>query len=258
MESSKTEDLDETHRFHPFLLMTTTFIYIFCSSVISPLLFKSAGTDERNLRKNVKYQFVGKLVHSVVISCLTGYILLSGVSNWVKLSKSWLGFMTIEISFTYFVIDLTTTAVCFPSALSSNKGTDTLHHMLGAIGLFVAAYWQKASLVLSIFRLISQFSVPLLFGRLYLLQRGKSDTLLYLVVFAAMIFVFFSCRIAIIPWYCMYLVQAAVQVQLPILVIAAWIVISFAVDVLNFYLFYSMIHTYVKYYPKDLGNLKLL
>ena len=258
MESSKTEDLDETHRFHPFLLMTTTFIYIFCSSVISPLLFKSAGTDGRNLRKNEKYQFVGLLVHSVVISCLTGCILLSGVSNWVKLSKSWLGFVTIEISFTYFVIDLTTTALCFPSALSSDKGADTLHHMLGAIGLFVAAYWQKASLVLSIFRLISQFSVPLLFGRLYLLQHGKSDTLVYLLVFAAMIFVFFSCRIAIIPWYWMYLLQAAFQGELPVLVIVSWIVISFAVDVINFYWFYSMIHTYVKYYPKDLGNLKLL
>ena len=175
----------------------------------------------------------------------------------MKLSKSWLGFVTIETSFTYSVIDLTTTAVYFPSALSNNKGADTLHHMLGAIGLFVAAYWQKASLVLSIFRLISQFSVPLLFGRLYLLQYGKRDTLVYLVVFAAMIFVFFGCQIAIIPWYWMYLVQAALQGELPILVIVSWIVISFSVDVLNFYWFYSMIYTYVKYYPKDLGNLKL-
>ena len=258
MESSKTEDLEETHRFHPFLLMITTFIYIFCSSVISPLLFKSAGTNERHLRKNVKYQFVGQLVHSLIISCLTGYILMSGVSNWVKLSKSWLGFVTIEISLTFFVIDLTTTALCFPSALSSDKGAGTLHHILGAIGLFAAAYWQRSLLVLSIFRLISQFSVPLVLGRVYLLQYGKSDTLVYLIVFAAMIFVFFSCRIAILPWYWMYLVQVAVQGELPILVIVSSIVISFAVDVIHFYWFYSMIHTYVKYYPKDLGSLKLL
>ena len=112
MESSKTEDLIETHRFHPFLLMTTTFLYIFCSSVISPLLSKSAGTKGRSLRKNEKYQLVSHLVHSVVVCCLTGYILLSGVSNWVKLSKSWLGFVTIEISFTYFVTDLTIYHCC--------------------------------------------------------------------------------------------------------------------------------------------------
>ena len=257
MESSKTEDLNETHRFHPFLLMTTTFLYIFCSFVISPLLIKSPGTKGRNLRKNEKYQLVGYLVHSVVISCLTGYILLSGVSNWVKLSKSWLGFVTIEISFTYFVIDLTTTAVYFPSALSSDKGA-ALHHVLGAMGLVLGVYWQRSLLVLSIFRLISQFSVPFLVGRVYLLQHGKSDTLVYLVVFAAMIFVFFGCRIAIIPWYWMYLVQVALQGELPILVIVAWIVVSLALDSLNLYWFYSMIHTYVKYYPKDLKNLKLL
>ena len=206
------------------------------------------------MRKNEKYQLVGYLAHSLVISCLTGYILLSGVSNWVKLSKSWLGFVTIEISLTYFVIDLITTAVFFPSAISSDKGAATLHHMLGAIGLFLGVYWQRSLLVLSIFRLISQFSVPFLVGQVYLLQYGKSDTLVYLVVFAAMIFVFFGCRIAIIPWYWMYLVQAAVQGELPILVIAAWIVISLALDSLNLYWFYSMVHTYVKYYPKDLRN----
>ena len=130
--------------------------------------------------------------------------------------------------------------------------------MLGAIGLVLGVYWQRSLLVLSIFRLISQFSVPFLVGRVYLLQYGKSDTLVYLLVFAAMIFVFFGCRIAIIPWYWMYLVQAALQVELPILVIAAWIVISLALDSLNLYWFYSMIHTCVKYYPKDLRNLKLL
>ena len=36
------------------------------------------------------------------------------------------------------------------------------------------------------------------------------------------------------------------------------VVILFSLDFLNFYWFYSMIHTYVKYYPKDLGSLKLL
>ena len=66
-----------------------------------------------------------------IFSCL--------VSNWVKLSKSWLGFVTIEISFTFFVIDLITTAVFFPSALSSDKGA-TLHHVLGAIVLVLGVY----------------------------------------------------------------------------------------------------------------------
>ena len=134
----------------------------------------------------------------MVVSCLTGYILISGVSNWVEHSKSWLGFVTIEISFTYFVIDLITTAVFFPSALSSDKGT-TLHHGLGAIALFLGVYWQRSLLVLSIFRFISQFLVPFLVGRVYLLQYGKSDTLVYLVVFAAMIFAI------IILWYWMYI-----------------------------------------------------
>ena len=52
----------------------------------------------------------------------------------------------------------------------------------------------------------------------------------------------------------MYLVQVALQGELPILVIAAWIVISLALDALNVYWFYSMIYTNVKYYHKDFGN----
>ena len=31
-------------------------------------------------------------------------------------------------------------------------------------------------------------------------------------------------------------------------------ILLFSLDVLNFYWFYSMIHTYVKYYPKDMQN----
>ena len=75
-------------------------------------------------------------------------------------------------------------------------------------------------------------------------------------VYTALILVHFVSRIAIFPWY-WRLFAFSVQTEDATLSVVS-VVNLFSLDVSNFYWFYSMIHTYVKYYPKDLGSLKLL
>ena len=55
-----------------------------------------------------------------------------------------------------------------------------------------------------------------------------------------------------------FLFAFSVQTEDATLSVVSVVILLFSLDVLNFYWFYSMIHTYVKYYPKDLGSLKLL
>ena len=157
--------------------------------------------------------------------------------------------MTVEISLAFFVADLFTTLIFFPNAIVKDKG-DLIHHVFGVAGLLISVYRLNA---IAMFQLLSQLSVPFLLLRLYLLECGKRDTLAYLLMYTALILVHFMSRIAIFRWH-WRLFAFSVQTEDATLSVVS-VVILFSLDVSNFYWFYSMIHTYVKYYPKDLGSL---
>ena len=148
--------------------------------------------------------------------------------------------------------ELFTTLVFFPDAFVQDKG-DLIHHVIGGVSLLISVYRLNA---IAMFRLLKQLSVPFLLLRLYLLECGKRDTLVYLLVYTALILVHFVSRIATFPWH-WRLFAFSVQTEDATLSVVS-VVILFSLDVSNFYWFYSIIHTYVKYYPKHLGSLKLL
>ena len=80
---------------------------------------------------------------------------------------------------------------------------------------------------------------------------------MYLLVYTALILVHFVSQIAMFPWH-WRLFAFSVQTEDATLSVVSVVILLFSLDVSNFYWFYSMIHTYVKYYPKHLGSLKLL
>ena len=146
-----------------------------------------------------------------------------------------------------------TTLIFFPDVFVQDKG-DLIHHIFGVVGLLISVYRLNA---IAMFRLLSQLSVPFLLLRFYLLECGKRDKLAYLLVYTALILVHFVSRIAIFPWH-WRLFAFSVETEDATLSVFSVVILLFSLDALNFYWFYSMIHTYVKYYPKDLRNLKLL
>ena len=194
----------------------------------------------------MQYLALGQLLHSVVVGPLAVYLLFSDAEHNSHYSNSrWLEFVTVEISLAFFVAELFTTLIFFPDAFVQDKG-DLIHHVFGVVGLLISVYRLNA---IAMFRLLSQLSIPFLLLRLYLLECGKRDTLVYLLVYTALIFVHFVSRIAIFPWY-WRLFAFSVQTEDATLSVVSVVILLFSLDVLNFYWFYSMIHTYVKYYPK--------
>ena len=143
--------------------------------------------------------------------------------------------------------ELFTILIFSPNAIVQDKG-DLIHHVFGVVGLLISVYRLNA---IAMFRLLSQLSVPFLLLRLYLLECGKRDTLEYLLVYTALILVHFVSQIAIFPWH-WRLFAFSVQTEDATLSVVSVVILLFSLDVLNFYWFYSMIHTYVKYYPKTL------
>ena len=106
-------------------------------------------------------------------------------------------FVAVEISLAFFVAELFTTLIFFPDAFVQDKG-DLIHHVFGVVGLLISVYRLNA---IAMFRLLSQLSLPFLLLRLYLLECGKRDTLVYLLVYTALILVHFVSLIAIFPWH---------------------------------------------------------
>ena len=105
--------------------------------------------------------------------------------------------------------------------------------VFGIVGLLISVYRLNA---IAMFRLLSQLSVPFLLLGLYLLECGRRDTLVYLLVYTAMILVHFVSRIAIFPWH-WRLFAFSVQTEDATLSVVSVVILLFSLDVLNFYWF---------------------
>ena len=231
------------HRIDPVVFLSTAAAYLLCFFILSPLLVNSSSTVRNYLRQETQHQLLGHFVYSVVTSCLTVHIIVSG--NVVEEAQSTLGFLTVEVSVVYFVMETGTALLIFRHTIISEK-MEFLHHITGFVGLFIGLYWQGASLALCILRLFSQLSTPFLIIRLWLRGSGINETGVYMANFTAMIVTFFVSRIVIIPWYWrlfVYWVLAPESFLLPCAILG---VVSVTLDILNIYWLYGMIGRFVE------------
>ena len=225
------------HRIDPVVCLSTAAIYLLCSFVLSPLLVNSSSTTRKYLRRNTRHQLLGQFVYSVVTSCLTVHIIVSG--NMVRNAKSSLGFLTVEISFCYFVTEIVTTLMFFHNTITGEK-MHFLHQITGSVGLLVGLHSQGTSLALCILRLFSRLSTTFLTIRLWLQGSGMKETGVYLANFTAMIVAFFVSHIVIIPWYWrLYVYWVSVQ-ESSLLLYVIFGFVSGVIDTLNIYWFYCM------------------
>ena len=231
------------HQIDPVVCLFTAAIYLVCSFVLSPLLVNSSTTARNYLRKTTQHQLLGHFVYSIVTSCLTVHVIMSG--NVVKEAKSTLGFMTVEISFSYFITDIVTTLFILRNTISGEK-MDLLHHITGSVGLLVSLYCQGASLALCILRLFSQLSTPFLVIRLWLRGNEMNETGVYLANFTVMIATFFVSRIVIIPWSWRLYVYWVLGPESSVLPCAISGLVSVILDLLNIYWFWGMIWRFVE------------
>ena len=227
---------------HFTVLCGTAAVHVCLSTVISPHLLRPS--EGRRLKSHVRYQVLGYLVHSVVVAGLATFSFLKHDSE--TFPESWAAILAVNISLSFFITDLLTTVTKLPSGLLQDKG-DLLHHVCAIGGLLATVCYGDYWIELSVNKLLSQLSVPFLILRLILLDRGQSDTLIYLVVFSAMILVHFLSRIAVIPWFWITFLSAMPVLSTEVIVIGA---LSLIIDLLNIYWLKQMMGTYFKYYPE--------
>ena len=119
------------------------------------------------------------------------------------LHHSFVPFIAAEIALCFWLTEprteLSTTLVKSPRSLLKDKAA-LVHHVTGVICLLIAVWWQGATMELTVIRLLSQLSVPLLIARILLHYMGMTDTFLYLATFSSLIVVYFLSRIVTIPW----------------------------------------------------------
>ena len=230
------------HRIDPVVCLATVAAYLLCFFVLSPLLVNS--TARKHLRRSRQYQLLGHFVYSVVTSYLTVHIVVSG--NMVKEAKSSLGFLTVEISFSYFVTETVTTLFVLRNTISGER-MEFMHHIAGSVGLLVGVYCQGASLALCILRLFSQLSIPFLVTRVWLRGSGMKETGVYLVNFTVIVVIFFISRIVIIPWYWRLYIYWVLAPESSLLPCAILGVVSVVLDILNIYWFYGIIVKLLEY-----------
>ena len=234
---------------HVSVLCLTFIVHVICSSVISPRLVKAwlRATQQQHVKNHTVYLVLGYLAQSLVVGLIALFCFLCFDSETIVDSP--LPLFAIDIALAYFVTELATDVIYYPSALMEDK-PNTLHHFCVIMGLGATLYWQGILVELSIIKLISQLTIPLVILRLLLLNCGMSDTLTYLVTFTAMILAHFLLRIAVIPkfWRTYYFVIVHTE---GITLFVVWMaVVSLAIDVLDLYWFARMVRTYVKYYPE--------
>ena len=240
---------------HVSVMCLTSFVHVVCSSVISPRLMKAwpRATPLQHVKEHAVSLVLGYLAHSLVVGSIALFCFLSIHSE--TFVDSSLPLIAIEISLAYFVTELATTVMYYPSVLMEDK-PNMLHHVCVIMGLSASLYWRGILVELSIIKLISQLTIPLIIIRLALLNLGMCDTLIYLVAFTAMILAHFLLRNTVIPkfWTTFFVLAHTEGTTLFVIVVG---VVSIAIDALNVYWLVQMVRIYIKFYPEKYNVLHI-
>ena len=228
------------------VVFVTVFLHVIPSHLFHSWETVTKGTPWGHLKKHFKTNALGNLVYSSVVGSLAAYSVHAHSNDMKVLHDSWIPYISAEILLCFWLIDLSTTLVKSPRSMLKDKAS-IAHHVTGVLCLVVPLWWRGITMELTVIRLLSQLSIPVLILRLFLLDLGMSDTLLYLATFSSMIVVFFLSRIATIPWYWKRAVVFIMETpdMTPVLLV----LLSLVIDLLNFYWFVLMLKTYRKYYP---------
>ena len=225
------------------VVFVTVFLHVIPSHLFHSWATVTKGTPWSHLKRHFKTNALGNLLYSSVVGSLAAYSVLAHWNDMKVLHDSWIPYISAEILLCFLLIDLSTT---YPRSMLKDKAS-IAHHVTGVLCLVVPLWWRGITMELTVIRLLSQLSIPVLILRLFLLDLGMSDTLLYLATFSSMIVVFFLSRIATIPWYWKRAVVFIMETpdMTPVLLV----LLSLVIDLLNFYWFVLMLKTYRKYYP---------
>ena len=166
-------------------------------------------------------------------------------------SESQIALLTTEIAFAFFFTELLAILI-----IDTFEGKfELLHHLCGILGPLTCLYWQGITIELTLFKLVSLLSNPLLFYRRYLLDKGMATTWCYLITFTAMILVFFITRIYLIPLFWRRFLEK--QKEVTVFFVLYESSVAFTVDLLNLCWLIQMLQTYRRFFP-DVFNLPFI
>ena len=234
-------------------LSVTVCLHVVLSHVVSPHLFNSWSnvTHWNNLKRHFETNdVIGNVVHALVVGTFAAFSVLVHWYDLEILHQSWVPVVAAEVSVSFWLTELSTTLLKSPRSLLKDKA-GFFHHVSGILCLLTALWWQGIALELTVIRLLSQLSIPLLILRLFLLDIGMSDTFFYLATFSLMIVVYFVTRIMTIPWYwTRAFVFVTKTPDLKLVLIVIFVLVSLFVDLLNIKWMLLMLRIYWKYYPE--------
>ena len=240
------------------VFFATVLVHVVLSDIVSPRLFHSWSDAYWKTKHVHKNQVLGNLIHASVVGSLAAISVLEHWYDPEALHHSSAAFIAAEIALCFWLTELSTTLVKSPRSLLKDKA-DLVHHVTGVICLLIAVWWQGATMELTVIRLLSQLSVPLLIARILLHYMGMTDTFLYLATFSSMIVVHFLSRVVTIPWYWIKLwVFVTETPDFPQVLKFVLCVLSLCIDALNVMWLFFMLKTYWKYYPDRYNLVKFI
>ena len=245
----------------PYLLnpvsVAAFFATLFVCFVVSPrirlYLAKACGELPECSTKYFD-TLLGSTVHAVVVVAFTFYIMAFGLlGEYRVISKSPLGFITLQVSLGYFVADIVITLLD-PKLRSDNIKGSLMHHLAGIIGIGLCLYFQGKLMYFIVGRLISEASTPFVNLRWILNEFHITDGKLFKTAAYGMLVTFFTARIVTMPWYwyetyhC-FMHPAGIVVD-PFLKV--WPICIFLVfDMLNLYWFYRIARGVITFYNRQ-------
>ena len=190
-------------------------------------------------------------LHAVFCTGMVVYLLWSGSMGTNRVfSKSPLGFATMQITLGYLVADF---LICLSDRHLRADRFMLMHHAFGIIGISLGLYCQGKFMYFIVSRQISEFSTPTVNLFVLLLMLDKRDSSLFVFNSLAMIFAFFLCRLLLLPWFWIEMVQtlskpASTLVPLHLRV---WTLVTYVIfDTLNLWWFWKMLKGALKFFTK--------
>ena len=170
-----------------------------CCHVVSPLLSSKFVSSYKSVqRKEYWNTLFGSTLHAFIMIVLSLVMLGGGFIDSYVVSKSALGFFTLQVSFGYFVADFA--VVLASSQLRKDFGT-IAHHISSISGIFLSLLYEGHLMFFPVFRLIAELSTPFVNLRWYLQETNTSKSSKWFILAAVgMTVAFFVTRILPIPW----------------------------------------------------------
>lgn len=172
---------------------------LMCCHVVSPLLSSKFVSSYKSVeRKEYWNTLPGSTLHAFVVIVLALVVIGGGFIDSYVVSKSALGFFTLQVSLGYFVGDFV--VVLANSQLRKDIGT-IAHHISSMLGIFLSLYYEGHMMFFPVFRLIAELSTPFVNLRWWLQETNTPKSSKWFILAAVgMTVTFFLTRILPIPW----------------------------------------------------------